>query len=131
MRKRKYKTTTKADEPNSITPGAKVMKTLNISDLREVRELTTFSMTRTLKKGEHYKDYMIFGRMMPTTKSQIETFRREGVCLDVLGLEDAEKISDIFAKHGIEAHFRLTKSKTFCRLLTCGLWDLMLKDIKD
>lgn len=107
--------------------------TLNIAELREVRELTKFSMARDLKSGEHYKGYMIFGRMMPTTKSQIETFKRRGVCFDVLGLEDAERIAKIFEKHGIEAHFRLTKSKMFCRLLTSEsyLWDCMLKDINN
>lgn len=107
--------------------------TLNIAELREVRELTTISMTRELKSGEHYKGYMMFGRMMPTTKSQIETFKRRGVCFDVLGLEDAEKISAIFARYGIEAHFQLTKSKMFCRLLTSEsyLWDCMLKDINN
>jgi len=106
---------------------------LNITELREVRELTKISMTRELKRGEHYKGYMIFGRMMPTTKSQIETFKRKGVCFDVLGLEDAERIAKIFEKHGIEAHFQLTKSKMFCRLLTSEsyLWDCMLKDIND
>lgn len=108
------------------------MKTLNITELREVKELISFRMTRTLRKWEHYKAYAVLGRNMPKTKSQIIFFKRGGICLDLLGLEDAELISAIFKKHGKDAAFVLSKSKQFCRLhSSCQeLWGLMLKDLE-
>ena len=86
-------------------------------------------MVRTLKAGEHYKGFARFGHNMPSTLAQLHYFNKEGICLDVLGMPDAEAIAAIFAKAGKVAHFQYTKSKQFVHLLTSGLWDIMIEQL--
>lgn len=96
------------------------MKTLN--EIKQEGMLTKVAMLRTLTAREHYKTYARFGHILPTTAAQLNYFMQKGICLDVLGLPDCEKIAEILASKGIEAHFQLTKSKKFARLTTPNYW---------
>ena len=89
--------------------------------------LTDVSMLYILKAREHYKGCARFGRYFPTTIAQIKYFRQKGVCLDVLGMPDAEKIAEIYSKAGKTAMFQYTNSRQWCRLVNnYELWDIML-----
>ena len=81
MRKRKYKTTTKADEPNSITPGAKVMKILDLH--------FGFSAEPTIS-GDYYK-----------LCYKGETLYQDSACDDLYDEETAEAFfNEILDKQG-------------------------------
>lgn len=101
------------------------MKKLTIEELREVRDLTGFSMLYFPKPRAHYKMLAGLGRILPGSAAQARYLERRGYLPDCLGLEDCEILAEAFQKCGRVALFGLTKSKSFARLETCtpdGLW---------
>lgn len=82
----------------------------------ELTHLSDISMLTAYNHGQHYKHSMLAGRAFPTTKAQAQSFIREAGTFDVLCYRDVLKISEFMAKHGMEADFRLTKSRGFARL---------------
>lgn len=101
------------------------MKKLTIEELREVRELTNFSMLYYAKPRGHYKMLAGLGRILPGSAAQARYLERRGYLPDCLGLEDCEILAEAVRKCGGVALFGLTKSKSFARLETVtpdGLW---------
>lgn len=109
------------------------MKKLAIEELREVRDLTSFSMLHYAKPREHYKMLAGLGRILPGSAAQARYLERHGYLPDCLGLEDCEILAEAFRKCGAVALFTLTKSKSFARLETCtpdGLWPVVAEIVE-
>lgn len=101
------------------------MKKLTVEELRQVRELVSFSMLYYAEPRAHYKMLAGLGRIFPGSAAQARYLERRGYLPDCLGLEDCEVLTEAFRKCGRVALFRLTKSKSFARLETFtpdGLW---------
>jgi len=101
------------------------MKKLTVEELREVRELTNFSMLYYAEPRARYRMLAGLGRIFPGSTAQARYLERRGYLPDCLGLEDCEVLAEAFRKCGRVALFTLTKSKSFARLAACtpdGLW---------
>lgn len=101
------------------------MKKLTVEELREVRDLTTFSMLYFPEPRAHYKMLAGLGRILPGSAAQARYLERRGYLPDCLGLEDCEILGEAFRKCGKVALFKLTKSGSFAWLESCtpdGLW---------
>lgn len=64
------------------------------------------------QKGAHVGLIATIGRLYPTTHAQAKRFRT----FDVLSGVDVAKIESLLNKHGFCGNYKLTKSKTWCRL---------------
>ena len=73
------------------------------------------SMLATVPARGHYKQNMMIGRVLPTTKSQAQYFVNNG-WLDVLCGGDVKNIEKIMNKFGKEGEYHYTKSSKFVRL---------------
>ena len=80
-------------------------------------EKTGYNLSaNTYKARSHYRFKMKMGRCLPSTIAQAKYFISEGICLDVLNMDDVEKIEAILNKHGLSGDYKYTKSKLFVRL---------------
>ena len=80
-------------------------------------EIDSFTMSaNTRAPRSHYKMLMRIGRVFPTTKAQAIYFIQQGVCLDVLNMDDVNIVEKMLNKYGFEGSYRYTKSNRWVRL---------------
>jgi len=74
----------------------------------------------TRKSGSHYKFYMNYGQIWPTTKAQAKYFVSQGICLSVLNYQDVLIVEGMLNKHGYSGDYKWTESGRWVRLINSG-----------
>ena len=85
-----------------------------IEGMNEKKDYTFIYVPK--KAGEHVSLILSLGRVFPITKAQAQKVARNGF-FDVLNNKDVENIEKIMNKHGFNGQYKLTKSKTWVRLM--------------
>lgn len=76
----------------------------------------TFSANER-RRGQHYKELMVLGRILPTTRAQARYFVSNRCKFDALNNVDVERIEAIFCEFGSAGEYKYTSSRRWVRLV--------------